>query len=445
MKIFLVLNTFLLFALCLYTGQSSFAIGCIIQYLCGYFLFYICFRPKHFITWDVYNLFFFIYGLLVVVSHIELIHDPLEDFYVHNDASDAFYPAIVDYVLPCTWMEIPEKSLLNPFFVNYPLPAFLFGIVAKIGTVLGIENLRLFLRFHSVVIGSLTMSVMTNLLVVYKYNNKFIIRYLVPFGLCSYLFITSAVFTRDVHACLAYATAVYICLKPNIRYRPLCFFLVFLLSIGIRPANGLLMLIFPFAFYYDFLKKKVGALGISIIMAVALLIVLIIMSETISEVTEALDHYDDLTNENTGGLFMKFYSLPFPINTIIIVIYMLMLPLPIDGYIVGNHGTLMNLPFVLSPYIMVVVVCVCGYIVIKAKVRAVIKYTIIASMLAFAITVYGSPDLRRAFCAIPGLYMCYCLTEHQCPYKVKKTMKRVGWSLVFFVSVALTLFVRFRG
>lgn len=444
MKMSICLNLVLIFAYYFYTGQVCFMTGFLLQYLSGYLLFYLIFRPKNSLTWNVYNFFFFFYGLLVLVSHIELIKDPLENYYVHNDASDAFYPAIIDYVLPNKWSEIPNATILSPFFVNYPLPAFLFGVISKTGAFLGIENLRLFLRLHSVVIGALTMSVMADLLLRYRLKGKKVVRYLIPFGLCSYLYITSGVFTRDVHACLAYSLATYICLRPSLKHRLFYFFVVFLFSLGVRPANGLLMLIFPFSYYFEALKQRYGMIGI-LTMTIVIIASFVVMSSTVSDVTEALDHYEDLTNENTGGLFMKFYSLPFPINTIIIVVYVLLLPLPIDGYLIGDHETIMNLPFVLSPYLMTLVICVSIYVLIKTRVNVLLKYTILASILAFAVTVYGSPDLRRAFAAIPGLYMCYCLTEENCPKRVKMIIKRVGWTTVFVITIGLTLYVRARG
>ena len=428
-----------------YSGQLQMGLSVYAMYFFASLIVYYCLKTSRSTAFHIFDLFFVIYGALVLLSHIELIHNPLEDYYVHNDASDSFYFSIVNYVLPCDWNELYTKTIGSPLFQAYPFAAFLFAFLAKIGVAIGIVNIRLYLRIHVFVLGALVLAFMSDILLIYKIDKIRVKKLLVFFGLFSYLFISSAIFSRDLHVCFLYTVAVYLMLKPQVRYRVVWFALIVFVSFGMRRVNGWLALIPPFVYYYDRIRKWVGSFGV-LILIILYVGVFIFFSEFLSSSVDQVLDYRDYARSNTGGLFFRFYSLPFPLNWVIMVVYMLLEPLPIGYYIYGKGMTWLNVTSVFFPYLMVLVVCVGAYLVFHKglKIDRMVKLTIASSFIVFALIVFGSPDLRRAFAAIPGLYMGYCLGEGMCPVGVKKTIKAIGWTMVFIIDVFFAAYVYLR-
>lgn len=445
MKTLSFLNILLAIAYGVYTGQITFAIIVGLVYLLGYVGLKIILRlsfgqaSKY-----IYNLFFLIYGLLVLLSHIQLIHDPFEDFYVHNDAAWSFYKGIMTLVLPCDWSQLYERTIENPGYVQYPFAAFVMGAFAKLGQTLGIENLRLFLRVHIFLFGVFTITLMANLLEYYKYEYKRILKLIIPFGLFTYIYITSAIFSRDIYVALVYTIASYICLRDEIKFRLILFILLFFIAFGCRPQNGFIFLIYPICFYYKKLKAIIGPLGIVVILGV-LLFISFYFTESIVNGVSSLNSYDERSLSNTGGLFIEFYTLPFPLNTLVVSVYMLIQPLPIGFYITGDGMTLLNIPMIFSPYLISLMLYVLYY-TNTHKMRLNNLYALFScfSLLAFFMIVYGSPDLRRAYAVIPGLYMVYCLTRDECPeYKIQ-IFKKFVWTIIVVINIIFVFYVYLR-
>lgn len=392
--------------------------------------------PKRKIILNIFSLFYFVYGLLVLLTQIELIKDPSVDYYVHNDAALSFFKGIMNHVLPCKWNELASRTLFSPLFSHYPLAAFLMGVSGKFGMDIGVENLRLFMRIPIFAIGALILTIISSLLKDKKLSDLQVAKFILPFGLFTYIYITSAIFSRDIHVCLVYCLATYISLKDNVKGRLVWFILFFFLASGLRPENGLLYLLFPFAYYFNYLKNKLGIGGL-LLLAIISIIILWFLQNLIITGQNSISYYDDLAKTNTGGLFIKFYSLPFPLNTIMMIVYMTLAPLPIFLYCTGPGMTWLNLPYCLSPYVLYtsILVCIIYLIKIRNSYRDNCFNLIIANLIAYCLIIYASPDVRRAFAAIPGLYMCFCLVYNKVPKNQFSGLLIFGWTAIAFIQV----------
>lgn len=417
----------------------------IVQYFVGLILVRLITHTKSDDVTQMYSLFYSIYGLLTLVTQFELISVVDEvHYYIHNDAADAFYPIITSNAIENKWSEMLSATLLNPLFSNYPLSALIMGSIGKIAMAFDVSNLRLFLRLHEFLFASIIVALITDIpskFGVYSEKNK---KYIFFFSLCSYLYITSAIFTRDTHVCLAYSLLGYVFLLPKCKFRLLWFVLLVAISAGFRPTNGILAATFPVVYYLS--DKKSGGL-----VAFFLLIALVALYSMISSIfvfgAESLDYYSELTSSNTGGIFALVYSLPFPINQIGLSVYMLLVPLPIVApLLTASHGSIMNLPYCLSPYIMALLYCstfhmaICGFMNSKRH----RNYVYLCIFLFIAI-VYGSPDIRRAFAAVPCLFMIFICYLPQIPKSNLAYIRKKIWPAIFCISSFLTIYVLIKS
>ncbi|NBK97188.1 MAG: hypothetical protein EOM50_04110 [Erysipelotrichia bacterium] len=419
----------------IYTEQIVVSCFLLLLYLFGIILIRLFLKPTNKISYYLYSLFFGLYSLLTLLTQIELIHDPYNDFFVHNDSSWSFYKSYMDYVLPCSWAELPQKTLLSPAFYHYPLASLMMSAFGKIGIDLGVDNLRLFMRTQSVFLAAIIIPIISTLLESYGVKRDRIKKLLLLFGFFSYLYITSAIFNRDIHVCLVYTIGVYVCLKQDVKYKPIWFVALFFIALGLRPQNGFVFLAYPFFYYFKQIKKKLGPLGIILLTSV-LLVGAVSMGDYFTKSVNSIALYDNLAMTNTGGLFIRLYTLPFPLNTIIMIIYMTLQPLPLFSYCMGEGMTWLNLPYCVSPYIIAVCILVCLHYIFKASnTNLFIRNIVLASLLVYAAIIFGSPDVRRAFAAIPGLYMCYGIIESKMPTKVLGNIQKSTWAIITFINI----------
>lgn len=425
----------------IFTTEIIIAANFLFQYTIGLLLIRFFLRPNNNNVYRMYSIFYSIYGLLTLVTQFELISIIDENHYfVHNDAADAFYPMITDQSINIRWSEMINSTLFNPLYFNYPLSSLIFSSIGKIGLLLDVENLRLFLRMHEFLFAAFVVALITDIPYKLKAVSNKTNAYIVLFSLCSYLYITSSIFTRDMHACLAYSLLGYIFLLPNCKFRIFWFIVLIAGSAGIRPANGILASLFLFVYYLTDSKNT----GIFIIIILcALISSYSLINQLFSFGMDSIEYYSDLTQENSsGGMFSVIYSLPFPINQILICIYILLLPLPITSYIFGPNESLMNLPFCLSPYIMSIIFYSTLYIAIRNIINNKRqKYFIYLCILLFAAIVIGSPDLRRAFAPIPCLFMAFICHEKEVPHKVFHIIKVTIWPIILIISLFLSIYV----
>jgi len=430
----------ILFIIYIFTTEMVIAANFLIQYLLGAILIRLITRTPNNNVYRMFSMFYAIYGLLTLITQFELIQVvDANHYYIHNDAADAFYPIITEQSIHNNWSDMIRNTLLNPMYSNYPLSSLLFAVIGKLGTIFDVENLRLLLRMHEFLFASLIVALITD--IPYKVGTvttKAYI-YILWFSLCSYLYITSAIFTRDTHVCLAYTLLGYVYLLPRCKGRLFWFVLLVAMSAGFRPINGILATSFIFVYYMT--KKRMSGMFLFVILMVAT-VFYTYLNQIFIFGQESLSYYENLTASNTGGLFMMVYSLPFPINQILICIYMLFLPLPITSYVIGPNESLMNLPFCFSPYVMALLFYSTLYLALKGYIsKKKHRYFIYLSVFLFVAIVFASPDIRRAFAAIPCLFMVFVCNLSIIPEKVFIFVRRFLWIPTFLITIILTMYV----
>ena len=132
MIVLLTLVYLLCIAYGVYTGQVAMALSVFVGYVTVWGVLRLCLKPKSDLPFRMYTLFTVIYGTLVLLTQIELIHDPFRDYYVHNDAAMSFYKMIMTNVLPCSWGELFKKTIGSSLFSHYPLAAFVMSFFARV-------------------------------------------------------------------------------------------------------------------------------------------------------------------------------------------------------------------------------------------------------------------------------------------------------------------------
>ena len=418
----------------LYSSNYSFILAVFVNYILGILFLRFVLKNRQISVFYIYSFFSSIYLLLILFTHIELIKDPFIDFFVHNDSSRSFYTSIMGYVLPCSWTDILPFTVFNPYFADYPFAAYLWSTIGKIGMSVGIEDLRLLMRLPSALVGSLTVSISAMYFLHKKMLNRNIIKYSILLGLCTYLYITSAIMSRDVFLTFFMTLAIYFYMINNTKYIPFIVFIGFI-ALGFRTINGLcIMLIAIIPILHKIYNKSKF---FSILLFLLLALIIFGNSLVFSEQIQLYQTYQ-LHNAtiNKGGLFYYFYTLPFPFDKLSMAVYMLLQPLPMTFYVLGDGNTWLNLPEIISPYIIVYMVGVLLYL-LKGKngFDERIKILTIILILIYIMIISGSPDIRRAFFVMPGLYMIFCTNKEICPKMTRKTIKRRIWIFLICINI----------
>lgn len=437
----LLVTIFLSFCYLLYTGQLQMAVAIILFYAIGRFILLVFNSPeRRRSNVLIYDVCFFSYGILALLTQILLIKNPYIDYYIHYDASHSFFAGTMREHYNVNLFKLIKAEIKVPGSQEYFFARWIFSKLAHLAQALGIEDVRLFLRIHVYMLASLIPSIMYSMLFQYGINDKNAKKRVLVFSFCSYLFITSCIYSRDLHICFFYTVAAYVFLIPECRYRNTYLFILCLLTYGFRQENGILLIILLISNWYIYLKNRNAVYLLYlplVLMVIFSLSYILLMLDTSNQF-----HEKNMMGNSSTGLFMKFYTLPFPINTVIMVVYMLLQPLPIFFYVMGNGNTWLTLPFVLSPYLMVAGVIGCLWYLSENKARNQrVTVMILLSLLMFVGIIQGSPDLRRAFAAIPGLFMCYFTFDEKVSYKYKYFTYNIFFPILLILSVLLSIYV----
>ena len=421
----------------IYTNQLSFMALLALFYLVGFSVLRFLLGTKSGYSFSVYNICISIYGLLTLLTHIELIdgRDPYYAYYIHIDAALSFYTTTIDQMLGLRWSDLLKGSILNPFFADYPLASLLFGFIAKLGALFGVADLRLLLRCHVFVFAAIIPALIVNIQILRGIDGRPAMKQALIFSICSYLFITSAIFSRDLHVTFGYALVGYVALLPSCKFRMLKMLLACIITIGFRPVSGVLAFVFVFGYYAS--KNK----ATRFLLIPAVMVLTFIFFRTNEFVEEGLDRigrYGNAAELQTGGVFGVIYGLPFPLNQMGMIVYMLLMPIPITKYIYidGGGGSFLTFPFLLSPFLMsFTFICSLWLIFNKSKMKNVDWLIMLSSFFAFVVTVFGSPDLRRSFASIPVLYMIFVTYWNNIPSRVAIMCKKVVWPVITVIEL----------
>lgn len=440
-KYFNLLAVSLLILFGVFTGQIEFMAFLFMLSVAGFTILRFFLHARKGVVYTIFGLFLLIYGTLTLITQYELISRPYDDFFVHNDAAWSFYKWTMDEVVPLKWPELIKGTLLNPLFYEYALAELINGTVAKIAVALGIEDVRLALRCLSVLYGALITAILADILVKNKVDEKQVLKSIVLFGCCSYLFVTSAVFTRDVFVCFIYVAIAHVILVPHSSFRFIKLLFLSVCAFGARPENGAFAIIFVMFYYLSLDGSKLRNYFLLALVA-GVVVIFLLYTTFIADSLDTIQNFGEDATESTGGVFERVYSLPFPINKIAMVVYMLLQPLPMEKYIVGEGNSWFTLPFILSPYLIAyVVICCLGFVFHRRFKNLLVSNFILVSLLGFCLITFVSPDIRRSFATIPGLFGAYCLVYKDVPHPYKKFTKLFLWPMIFIINIFFQVYV----
>ena len=424
----------------LYTSQLIVSIAFLAYCILGLLFLKVILRTINKEVFDLYLFSFFMYSSLVLLTHIELIQNPFEDYFIHNDASLSFYFGIMAYAIPEEWNNLLDSSFFNPAFADYPLASLLFATIGKIGQEFDIVNIRLFLRMQIPTFGAMIIAVISDIFFKFSLKKDLLYKLVLPFSICSFIFISSAIFSRDIHVTFIYTLFGYYLLQPN-KNNLILLVILAIIATGLRPVNGII-LILPILLYIN--KDKGKKLSPIIFTFLIVAIILLVGDGMFDYGIRKLNYYQETTSAaNVGGIFELVNRLPFPINNICICIYMLLMPLPIYMYLAPSiEGTsFLTLPFVLSPYLMALVFVSCIYFVSKKHSNHYIKKYILCTLLLFFLIIYAAPDIRRAFAVIPMLYMAFCIIYKDIPKSLIRKTKNIIWPIIVVINLIFIIYL----
>lgn len=395
-----------------YTSQAILGISLLVMYVMGFVLTRM-WGGRNKDVRIVFSLFFLIYGLLLILSQWMFIggHDLGADessaeYFTHRDASVSFYHIAVLDLGPQNWDNLLESTILFSFYSDYPLFSLMINVVHLFGIDLGIsaENMRMFLRMPNLLFAAGLLVIMARYFNEIGKSSKQTIRYCTIFGIFTYLFLTSVVFTRDLHVAFFYTLAGYYCLSPRKhRFIYIKFLIIALISFGLRPENGMFALIFPIYYHYKNtpfnLKMIIGCLFIlTVFIYVGIMDTVISMQE---------DYNERTTTVNEGGLFSLFNSLPFPLNTFFNIIYAFIMPFPLTMYFTDPHIGIFGLPSVAMPFINVIMIVSMTFFISRHKKDYRVLWFFVVIVIFIVMTCVIEPNVRRTFAIIPSLYMIF--------------------------------------
>lgn len=409
----------------IYGGQYQVTIAFLLFYLIGVSCVKMFLKSE--ISIEVFNYFFFIYGLYLLATHSAFIINPKTDYFLHNDTVGSFYKGTL-YTVDKSWSSIFISFFTGRFFSDYPFAQLLFTSLAKISIYFQIEDLRLFLRIQGLWFSCGIISIMAQFFKEYGCSSKEIYKNIFIFGLGSYLILTSSVFTRDVHVAFAYTLLSYLYFKKDVQYVYFKFVLVILLAYGFRPQNGLFALCFPFCY---FMKDKINN-PLAIIGCVCIVLSAVIAFDVVDVFIKTSTSYRvHTTLETQGGLFSILNSLPFPINALSITVYTLLLPTPFFMYIASPNIGWLGVLSIFMPFITYYTLSILFLSMKGDKETYLYKLFLCFAVLYLMITSFLEPSIRRVFAMLPSLYMVSCIKYNTIFFSVRKRM--IQYVLLFIL------------
>ena len=387
-----------------YSGQFIIGLTFLIFYIVGMITVYTTFKSK--ICLIIYGSFFIAYGLLLIVTQYIFIDGTDQGYFVHSDAAFSFFDFAVIQIGPSSWNNFIQSTMMASIYGDYPLFALWINMWKLIGLDwnVSINNLRLFLRIQDLLFAPGVLAILAKYFKEIGFSYKVIINYIIIFGIFSYLFLTSVVFTRDLHVAFFYTCAAYLCLSPN-NHR--CIYVKFLIIIlicsGLRPQNGMFAIVFPLLYYLKNTKPSEKLFFTALIF-----IALIVATGVLDSFLETHDNYtESLESKNQGGLYSKFNALPFPLNFIFNAVYTLLIPLPVTQNLLDDHIQWVGIPSIAMPFINFIIILSIYKYIKKHNGNYRIIYFFLVCLLYILMSSNVEPSIRRTFAVIPALYMLF--------------------------------------
>ena len=434
----------------IYTSQSVFAVSLLCIYILGIVFCWIFGKKKKDVIY-IFSLFFLIYGVLLILTqwifidgNQEMSYGHYMDYFNHSDASGSFYHTAVLDAGPKSWDNLLANTLLFSFYSDYPLFSLMINALHLFGIDIGVsdENMRMFLRMPNLFFAAGLLVIMARYFNEIGKSSKQTIHDCTIFGIFTYLFLTSVVFTRDLHVAFFYTLTGYYCLSPaKHRLIYLKFFLIALICFGLRPENGMFAMIFPVYYYF-----KNTPLNAKMIIGGLCALVIFIYIGALDTFVTAHEGFNEHTKSVAGGgLYSLFNSLPFPLSSVFNIVYSFIMPFPLTMYIVDPHIGIFGLPSVVMPFINVIMVGCLVFFISRHRKDYRVLWFFILTVLFIAMTTTIEPNVRRTFAMIPALYMIFIEIKPFIPRRRYKQI--VNNSILFLITLNIPaiIYLLFKG
>lgn len=369
----------------------------------------------------VFNFIFLIFSSFLAITHFGLIKNPSIDYFFHNDQI-VFYEGAID-VGRLHWDKIVEGSLLNPLYGNYPLTALIYGVLAKIGTYLGINDVYLYFKMIIVLISSLIPTIICATLYESGYT-KNCKKEVILYSLLSFLFVTSNVMTRDIFVAFSYTLFGYLFLKPECKFRYLKLAILVIITFGFRPENGAFSILFIVVRLIvvemkDFNFFKLIIVFFSLVLFSSIAYFLIESFHLLDKNIDQNQYIDDELKD--GSMFALLKSLPIPVNFIAVFIYVQLMPFPLSIFIEWDYSGWYAVTSVLTPFYWIYIWTIALYSAFRHK----IKLDLISSIFYLAtfyiiIVDFLEPSVRRGFAAYSIVFIYYFLNKDKISNYLRK-------------------------
>lgn len=358
----------------------------------------------------VFCLTVFVYGLYAFFTHTATVVNPYTDYFITLD-SLGFYERAID-TSGYDWNQILPVVFGTVLYSDNYLYLIITSVMAKIATYFGVADILLLLKLVNVLAGAFTVGM------TYKCASLVRQQPLYPFVL--FLLFTpiienSVVLMRDIYVCMFYITVFYYTVVPKCKYRILKLILIAVLSMGIRPENGMFCLVFPEMVW----MVKMGRVNriykilflclIGILFCIGLIYVMPIMEHV-------LDAYQmrDLDAASMDSLGARLKALPIPLNMIVPAVFSQLMPFPFWFTITSAIGGKYCWFSPLFPFFWIYVWGVIFFSLWKNPKYLWRRYKpyvygLGVSVLYIIMTSYGEVNVRRIMGVYPIIFVCYML------------------------------------
>lgn len=249
-----------------------------------------------------------------------------------------------------------------------------------------------------------------------RFDVKQSFQYAVVFAILSQFLFYSTVIIRDIVICFFYLCAFDIVDRKFSLVGLAKLVLIMIIVWGIRLYSGIFVA--SFIAYYIFVRcrnSRYRYIATFLFAAVVLFAaVASIGSSLVSQTTEELNHFEELTAERSaGGMVSKLQSLPPGISNFAIVLFMMIRPMPPFG-VYAEVGSFSN--FVMATMLLVagffwfVVFYSFGYkLIVKRYITKITleKVVLLLVCLVFMLANASHPDIRRMLPVFPILFVQY--------------------------------------
>lgn len=376
-----------------------------------------------------YSVFFVVYSIYLFLVQIGL------NMYFGNCDEFGFF-AWSTNAINYGWDKIVKITFYKGFYSEYPAAMLLWSAITKIGHEIGVENLRLYSRFHLLIMGSGIMAILCSYMESLNYEKKRTLLYALIFGLGTYIVYLTCNYTRDLH-CMFITTLIgYKVLTSTNKAVLLEIFILSLILVFFRKENGLFSFLFMGAWVYinGYVSKKTVVFLSVFSFLLAVSSILLVHSQT-----------TQWTDSHAGtGLFSLINSLPIYIKPIAFSLYMLFQPFPFYNMLGDEHsGGLLALPMMFLPVIIMYVYWVLYESYKKEKGRDGLLLFVFVGY--FALVSFLAPVYRRVFLLMPCAFLLFLKRQDLVDRFVKiKSFKYI--SLVWgFINIAYILFDLLRN